>query len=61
MSRETQDLILAGALMSIAVNPFVFKLADWLDARKGPPRDPSPLVGEGGSAHGDAASSLRGG
>jgi len=37
MSRETQDLILAGALMSIAVNPFIFKLADWLDARKGPP------------------------
>jgi len=23
--------------MSIAVNPFIFKLADWLDARKGPP------------------------
>jgi CPA2 family monovalent cation:H+ antiporter-2 len=36
MSRETHDLILAAALLSIVLNPFVFKLADRL-ARKGPP------------------------
>ncbi|NEX92442.1 cation:proton antiporter [Caulobacter sp. 17J65-9] len=30
MSRQTHDLILAAALLSIALNPFVFKLADLL-------------------------------
>ena len=54
MSRETQDLILAGALMSIAVNPFIFKLADWLDASKNPPPsgegDHAQHGGGGGSA-----------
>ena len=40
MSRETHDLILAAALLSIVLNPFVFKLADRL-ARKGPPTAPA--------------------
>jgi CPA2 family monovalent cation:H+ antiporter-2 len=33
MSRETHDLILAGALISIVLNPFVFKLADRLSGK----------------------------
>ena len=39
MARETHDLVLAGALISILANPFVFRLADWLARRKdgGPP------------------------
>lgn len=30
MTRDTHDLVLAGALISILANPFVFRLADWL-------------------------------
>ncbi|MEH6676655.1 cation:proton antiporter domain-containing protein [Phenylobacterium sp.] len=39
MARETHDLVLAGALISILANPFVFRLADWLARKKddGPP------------------------
>ena len=33
MSRETHDLILAAALLSISLNPFVFKLTDRLGGR----------------------------
>ncbi|MFZ5730576.1 MAG: cation:proton antiporter, partial [Pseudomonadota bacterium] len=33
MGRETHDLILAAALISIVANPFVFRLADWLCRR----------------------------
>ncbi|MFN3584600.1 cation:proton antiporter [Phenylobacterium sp.] len=39
MSRETHDLILAGALISIVLNPFVFRLADKLS---GKPPAPQP-------------------
>ncbi|HVI33067.1 cation:proton antiporter [Phenylobacterium sp.] len=38
MSRETHDLILAGALLSIVLNPFVFKLADRLARKVDPAR-----------------------
>lgn len=41
MSRETHDLILAAALISISVNPFVFRLIDRLGAPPAPPRMPS--------------------
>jgi len=37
MSRETQDLILAAALLSISLNPFVFALIDRMGARPKPP------------------------
>jgi CPA2 family monovalent cation:H+ antiporter-2 len=36
MSRETHDLVLAAALLSISLNPFVFALVDRLGARPGP-------------------------
>ena len=36
MTRETHDLILAAALLSIVLNPFAFKLADWLGRGGGP-------------------------
>ena len=36
LSRETHDLILAAALLSIALNPFVFALIDRMGARPGP-------------------------
>lgn len=36
MSRETHDLILAAALLSISLNPFVFALIDRLGARTPP-------------------------
>lgn len=41
MARETHDLVLAGALISILANPFVFRLADWLARSKdgAPPAD----------------------
>ena len=39
MSRETHDLILAAALLSISLNPFVFKLTDRLGGR---PKTGSP-------------------
>jgi len=38
MSRATHDLILAAALLSIVLNPFVFKLAE----RLAPPAPPTP-------------------
>jgi len=37
LSRETHDLILAAALLSISLNPFVFALADRLGARPSMP------------------------
>ncbi|MDP3489718.1 MAG: potassium transporter Kef, partial [Phenylobacterium sp.] len=41
MARDTHDLVLAGALISILANPFVFRLADRLGRSKdqGPPAD----------------------
>jgi CPA2 family monovalent cation:H+ antiporter-2 len=36
MTRETHDLVLAAALLSISLNPFVFALADRLGGRPGP-------------------------
>lgn len=41
MGRETHDLILAAALISIVANPFVFRLADWLCRR---PSDALPAT-----------------
>ena len=38
LSRETHDLILAAALLSISLNPFVFKLTDRLGGKPKPPR-----------------------
>lgn len=40
LSRPTHDLILAGALISIVLNPFVFKLAERLS---GPEPTPKPI------------------
>ncbi len=40
LSRETHDLILAAALLSISLNPFVFRLTDWLGGRPRPPKGP---------------------
>ncbi|MDZ4363691.1 cation:proton antiporter, partial [Brevundimonas sp.] len=37
LSRETHDLILAAALLSISLNPFVFALIDRMGARPTPP------------------------
>jgi CPA2 family monovalent cation:H+ antiporter-2 len=37
LSKETHDLILAAALLSISLNPFVFALADRLGGRPTPP------------------------
>lgn len=37
MTRETHDLILAAALLSISLNPFVFALIDRMGARPKPP------------------------
>ena len=42
MSRGTQDLILAAALLSISLNPFVFALIDRMGARPRPPASGSP-------------------
>lgn len=42
MSRETHDLILAAALLSISLNPFVFALIDRMGARPRPPASGSP-------------------
>jgi len=39
LSRETHDLILAAALLSIALNPFVFALIDRIGGRP-----PTPLI-----------------
>lgn len=40
MSRETHDLVLATALLSISLNPFVFAAVDLLGAGKPPPELP---------------------
>ncbi|MEG1451583.1 cation:proton antiporter domain-containing protein [Brevundimonas sp.] len=40
MSRETHDLVLATALLSISLNPFVFAFVDHWGAR--PPSEPKP-------------------
>ncbi len=37
MSRETHDLVLAAALLSIALNPFVLRLANAIDRRRAQP------------------------
>ncbi|PZQ56890.1 MAG: potassium transporter Kef, partial [Phenylobacterium zucineum] len=37
LSKETHDLILAAALLSISLNPFVFALADRLGGKPTPP------------------------
>lgn len=42
MSRETHDLVLATALLSISLNPFVFSTVDRLGASKPPPEPPPP-------------------
>ncbi|MBB4798690.1 CPA2 family monovalent cation:H+ antiporter-2 [Brevundimonas bullata] len=43
MSRETHDLILASALLSISLNPFVFALIDRMGGRVQPPtKKPEP-------------------
>ncbi|CAN7243932.1 cation:proton antiporter domain-containing protein [Brevundimonas sp. LjRoot202] len=42
MSQETHDLILAAALLSISLNPFVFALIDRLGGRPRPPASGSP-------------------
>lgn len=42
MSRETHDLVLAAALLSISLNPFVFALVDRLGARPGPTPEKEP-------------------
>ncbi len=60
MSRETQDLVLSAALMSIALNPFVFALADRFGGKAAPPRKApnDPVQGDvlklGGQARIDA-------
>ena len=42
MRQETHDLILAAALLSISLNPFVFALIDRMGARPKPPAKGSP-------------------
>jgi CPA2 family monovalent cation:H+ antiporter-2 len=42
MRQETHDLILAAALLSISLNPFVFALIDRMGARPRPPAKGSP-------------------
>jgi CPA2 family monovalent cation:H+ antiporter-2 len=42
MRQETHDLILAAALLSISLNPFVFALIDRMGARPKPPLKGSP-------------------
>ena len=41
MSRETHDLILSAALLSITLNPFLFRLIDRMGARPVPPAEGS--------------------
>jgi CPA2 family monovalent cation:H+ antiporter-2 len=41
ISHDTNNLILAAALLSIALNPFMFKLADRLAGRAEPPAAPA--------------------
>ncbi len=47
MSRETHDLILAAALLSISLNPFVFKLTDRLSGKPKPSRVAEPGAADG--------------
>lgn len=47
LSRETHDLILAAALLSISLNPFVFKLTDRLGGKPKPPRGAEPGAADG--------------
>ena len=47
LSRETHDLILAAALLSISLNPFVFKLTDRLGGKPKPPRGAEPEAADG--------------
>jgi len=42
MGQETHDLILAAALLSISLNPFVFALIDRIGGRSRPPSSGSP-------------------
>ena len=45
MSRETHDLILAAALLSISLNPFVFALIDRMGGKPVPPKaEPRPVT-----------------
>jgi len=45
MSRETHDLILAAALLSISLNPFVFALIDRIGGKPAlPPTEPKPVT-----------------
>jgi len=58
MSRETHDLILAAALLSISLNPFVFALIDRMGARPKPPAKGSPeglLIAQEKAAAGNPA------
>ena len=57
MSRETHDLILAAALLSISLNPFVFKLTDRLGGKPRPPKGTAEPVAADGPAT-DAVSPL---
>jgi len=41
ISHDTNNLILAAALLSIALNPFMFKLADRLSRDIAPPAEPT--------------------
>ena len=54
ISRETHDLILAAALLSISLNPFVFAFIDRIGGRPGPPASGSvegiALAGEEAAA-----------
>ena len=49
MSRETHDLILASALLSISLNPFVFALIDRMGGRVPPPAKKPDAGAQGGS------------
>ena len=40
--RRGRDLILAGALISIVLTPFLFAAADWIHAHHEPPKKPEP-------------------
>ena len=42
LSRGTHDLVLAGALISIVLNPFVFKLADRTGGKPPKAQEPAP-------------------
>lgn len=46
MSRETHDLILSAALLSITLNPFLFRLIDRFGARPTPPAEGSKEAAE---------------